>query len=125
MTMSFLKKEIQSFGHAFRGIGLLFREETHARIHALAVLCIVVLGFWLKIESWEWSAILICMGMVIALEAVNTAIERLSDRVSKENHPLAGNAKDAAAGAVLIAVIFAAVVWGIIFIPKLWYFFFS
>lgn len=123
--MGFIRKEIQSFGHAFRGVGLLFREETHARIHGVAVVCIVALGFWLKIEAWEWCAILVCMGLVISLEAVNTAIERLTDRVSKERHPLARNAKDAAAGAVLIAVLFAAIVWCIIFIPKLLDFFFT
>lgn len=119
-----IKKEVNSFRNAFRGIALLFREELHARIHALAVVCIVILGFWLGLAAWEWCAILICMGVVFGLEAVNTAVERLSDRVSTEHHPLAGKAKDVAAGAVLIAVLFFAVVWGIIFLPKLLDFFF-
>jgi diacylglycerol kinase len=119
-----IKKELSSFRNAFRGIGILFREELHARIHALAVVCIVALGFLFELAAWEWCIILACMGVVFGLEAVNTAIERLSDRVSTEHHPLAGKAKDVAAGAVLIAVLFFAVVWGIIFIPKMGDFFF-
>ncbi|MFK7968872.1 MAG: diacylglycerol kinase family protein [Bacteroidia bacterium] len=123
--MDLIKKEIQSFGHAFRGIAMLFKEEGHARIHAIAVACIVGLGFWLGLDAWEWCAILMCMGLVISLEAVNTAVERLADRVSKEKHPLLKDAKDVAAGAVLIAVLFAAVIWSIIFIPKILDFFLS
>ena len=118
-----IKRELSSFRNAFRGIATLFREELHARIHALAVVCIAALGFWLEIRAWEWCALLMCMGTILGLEAINTAIERLSDRISTEHHPLAGKAKDLAAGAVLIAVLFFAVVWGIIFIPKLLDFF--
>ncbi|MEZ4685772.1 MAG: diacylglycerol kinase family protein [Bacteroidia bacterium] len=120
-----IKKELASFRNAIRGIILLFREELHARIHALAVLCITGMGLWLDLQAWEWCAILICMGVIFGLEAVNTAIERLSDRISTEQHPLAGKAKDVAAGAVLIALLFFAVVWGIIFLPKLLDFFFK
>ena len=58
-------------------------------------------------------------GLVMALEMVNTAVEAVVDLVTKERMPLAKLAKDAAAGAVLIAAIMAAIAGMIIFIPKL------
>lgn len=114
----YLLNRIESFGHAFRGIATLIRSEAHAKIHLVAIISLVVLGYIMDIKSWEWCAILGCMGLVLALEAVNTAIERLTDLASPDIHPLAKDAKDIAAGAVLIATIFSAVIWGIIFIPK-------
>ena len=61
---------------------------------------------------------MICIALVISLEAVNTALEYLTDLVSPERHPLAGKAKDVAAAAVLIAAIGSAIVGLLIFVPK-------
>lgn len=110
----------RSFPHAFRGIGWMINTQGNAQVHVLAAALITAMGFWLRISSWEWCCILICMAMVLAAEAVNTAIEQLTDLVSPEHHPLAGRAKDVAAGAVLICVMFGALVWGIVFVPKLY-----
>ena len=117
---NFIIGRVRSFGYAFKGIGILFQTQTNARIHILAVIIIAVLGLYLALDPMEWCAIVICMAMVITAEAINTAIEFVVDLVSPDPHPLAGKAKDVAAGAVLLAVIFCAVVWGIIFLPKIW-----
>lgn len=109
---------IRSFGYAFNGIYLLFSTQKNAQIHAVAVVCLSILGYFQGLSYLEWAIMYLCMGLVIALEAVNTALEFITDKVSPEYHPLAGKAKDVAAGAVLIAVIFSAVVWGFIFFPK-------
>lgn len=61
-----------------------------------------------------------CIGLVISLELINTAIERVVDLVTSEYHPLAKEAKDIAAGAVFVAAILSIVIGGIIFIPKIW-----
>ncbi len=116
--MSYIKSRIRSFGYAINGIFFLFRTQANAQIHLLAVVLITALGLWLGLSGTEWCLITLCMGLVIALEAVNTAIEQVVDLASPEHHPLAGKAKDVAAGAVLLSVIFCAVVWGIIFLPK-------
>lgn len=116
----FLHSRGRSFRYAFQGIATFFRTQVNARIHLLAVVVITLLGVWLKLSVNEWIAILICMALVIVTEALNTALEYLTDLASPDFHPLAGKAKDVAAGAVLLAVIFCAVVWGLIFIPKLW-----
>jgi len=68
----------------------------------------------------EWCLVILAIALVIACEAINTAIEFLTDRVSTEPHPLSGKAKDVAAGAVLISSAGAAVIGVMIFGPKLW-----
>lgn len=113
-----LPNRVKAFGYAFRGIGLAFRTQAHIRIHAVAVAALVALGLWTGLAPWEWTALLICMGLVIALELINSALEALCDRVTREHDPLIGMAKDMAAGAVLVSVLFAAAVWAVIFVPK-------
>lgn len=59
--------------------------------------------------------VVLCIGVVIAAELFNTAIERLVDLVSPERHPIAGFVKDVAAGAVLLCAVAAAIVGGLFF----------
>ncbi len=114
-----LRRRAASFGHAFRGLGDLFATQVHARIHAVAGGVAVGLGFYLKISPGEWCLVVLSIAAVLAAEAMNTAIEYWTDLVSPEHHPLAGKAKDVAAAAVLLTAIGAAIVGGIIFLPKL------
>lgn len=110
----------KTFFYAFKGIADLFSgRHPNAIIHLLAVLTVTAIGFLLNIEFWEWSVVVLCYMIVIALEAVNSAIEYVVDLVSPEEHPLAGKAKDMAAGAVLLAAIGSVIIAGLIFIPKL------
>ena len=77
-------------------------------------------GFLLGISRLEWVAIVICILLVTAAEAMNTALEYLTDLVSPGFHELAGKAKDAAAAAVLITAIGAVIVGLLIFVPRMW-----
>jgi len=113
--MSFIRSRIRSFGYAFKGIGTLFRTQVHARIHAVAIAAIAVQGLWVGLEAWEWCALVGCMALVISLEAVNTAVELLADKISPAHDELVGKAKDVAAGAVLLAVVLSGVVWALVF----------
>lgn len=79
----------------------------------------VAAGFGFGITRGEWTAIVICIGLVIAAELFNSAIERLVDLVSPQRHPVAGQVKDIAAGAVLVCALAAIVVGLIVFIPYL------
>ena len=110
---------IRSFRYALRGVGLMLALQANARIHALATGVVVALGFVLGLERWEWCAVIGAIGLVWAAEAFNTAIEALTDLVSPGEHPLAGRAKDIAAGAVLCAAITAVVIGFIVFGPRL------
>ena len=96
--------------------------QANARIHACAAVAAVALGIFFKIERWEWCAVAGAIGLVFAAEGLNTAVEALTDLVSPNEHPLAGRAKDMAAGAVLCAAIAAAVLGAIVFLPRLWSF---
>ena len=113
-----MRARLRSFRYAFQGLADLFRTQPNARIHLAAAALVVAVGAYTGLSRLEWLAIVLCIGLVIALEAVNTALEYLTDLVSPEHHPLAGKAKDAAAAAVLVAALGAAVVGAVIFGPK-------
>ncbi len=114
-----MKKRILSFKYAFEGLIYLFKTQPHARFHFLATICVIILGFIYKIEKYEWLAILICCGWVISLEAINTSLETLSNKVNNEIDPLIKIVKDVAASAVLISAITSIVIGAIVFIPKI------
>lgn len=111
----------KSFGYAFRGLMLLLRREHNVRIHLAALGVNVCLGFWLDISRFEWMLVIFAIGLVFALEAVNTAIEVLADRVSPPEKPDAavGRVKDVAAGAVLIAALTSLCIGCIVYLPKI------
>ena len=113
------RARLRSFGYAFRGLAICFRTQTNARIHALATVLAVTLGFALKLAAWEWCMVVLSIALVWAAECFNTALEDWVDLVSPERRPLAGRIKDLAAGAVLAAAIGAAAVGAIVFLPKL------
>lgn len=115
--MNELKKRIKSFTYAIKGIGSFLRKEHNAWIHCTAILMVTTAGFLLGITRTEWLIVILCFALVLAAEAFNTAIERLVDLVSPGFHPIAGDVKDVAAGAVLICAIAAAIVGLIIFLP--------
>jgi diacylglycerol kinase len=102
-----LSARARSFVYAGRGIGILIRSQHNAWIHALATMVVCGLGLFLRLSALEWCAILIAILIVWVSEALNTAIELLADVVSPKLHPLIGQAKDVAAGAVLIAAMCA------------------
>ena len=114
-----LQKRVASFRYAFRGLGDLFKSQPNARIHLAAAVAVTLAGFYFQISRTEWIAVTLCIFGVLSLEAVNTAIEHLTDLVSPGFHPLAGKAKDVAAAAVLLAAIGAVAVAGIIFLPRI------
>lgn len=116
---TYLKKRRMAFKYAGRGVQRLIRGEAHARIHTVAMFAVVALGILLHITPTEWCLVALCIGGVFMAEAFNTAIEKLADRVSREEDPLIGAAKDVAAGGVLLMSIAAAAVGLIIFLPKI------
>lgn len=114
-----LRKRLRSFGYAFHGIRLLITQEANAWIHCFAAVCVVVAGFFFGISVSEWIAVIFAIGMVLAAEAVNSAVEALADRVTQEYDEAIKRTKDLASGAVLILAMAAAIIGCIIFIPKI------
>lgn len=115
--MSELHKRLKSFTYAWKGIGSFLSKEHNAWIHCIAIIGVTIAGVFFGISRTEWLVIILCFAMVLAAEAFNTAIERLVNLVSPNYHPLAGDVKDIAAGAVLICAIGTAIIGLIIFLP--------
>lgn len=108
-----------SFRHAFRGLTFFIRSEFNAKIHLAFALAVVVAGFYFDLPANEWCCLILAIGLVVAAEILNTAIELLVDIVSPDHHVSAGRVKDVAAGAVLVAAGSAAVVGIVIFGTRL------
>ena len=111
----FLQGRLRSFACAFKGIGLMFGAGANMRIHFCAAAAAIGAGFYFDISATEWCLITLCCVIVIATEGLNTALERLADRVHPDRHPEIGKAKDLAAGATLNVAIGAAIIGIIIF----------
>lgn len=101
------------------GIRGLFSESRNARIQLVIFLLVLVAGSIVGLNRFEWLWLLIASAIVLALEAVNTSIELLADVYTLEFNLKIKQVKDIAAGAVLIASIFALIVGAFIFIPHL------
>jgi diacylglycerol kinase (ATP) len=110
---------IAAFKHAFSGLGNVIRTQQNAWVHALATIVVVAAGLWLQLEKWEWAVLLLAIAMVWLAECFNTALEFAVDLASPDVHPLARQAKDAAAAAVLVAAIFSLIIGLLIFVPLL------
>ncbi|HOB11748.1 MAG TPA: diacylglycerol kinase family protein [Syntrophomonadaceae bacterium] len=108
-----------SFSYAIVGIIYALVRERNMRIHFLAACAAVALGIWLDISRMEWGLLSLTITLVIAVEMVNTAVEKTVDIITGEYHPLAKAAKNVAAGAVLLTAINALVMAYIIFVPHL------
>jgi len=115
-------KRLKSFTFALNGLKILILEEHNARMHLVAAILVIISGILLKISNAEWVAVTFSIGLVFALETINSAIENLADFVSPEKNDQIKKVKDLSAGAVLIGAIAALVNGLIIFIPKIFSF---
>ncbi len=113
-----MKLQMKSFRCAFAGITFMLRTQVHARWHLLATIIVIASGFAFHVERGDWLALVLAMALVWTAEAINTAIESTCDAITKEKQPLIGHAKDVAAGAVLLASIFAVIIAALVFVPK-------
>ena len=108
---------VGGFRHAIRGILRMIHSQHNAWIHFVATILVVASGIVLRISGGDWCWIVVALSMVWIAEAFNTALEFLADAVSPEFHPLIRDAKDAAAGGVLVAAVAAAIIGSIVFWP--------
>jgi diacylglycerol kinase (ATP) len=119
MPRKYIKKRFNSFGYALKGIISAFRSEPNMLLHVLGAAGAFSLGIYFKLSSGEWCWIVLAIGLVWMAEIFNTALEKLTDLVSPSFHELAGQAKDLAAGAVLMAALTALAIGILIFWPYL------
>lgn len=114
-----LRDRLRSLRFAGRGILTMLHTQHNARLHAVATVGVVAAGWLLGLPREDWLWLILAMVAVWTAEALNTAFEFLADVASPEFHPLVEQAKDVAAGAVLIAAIGAVVIGLVVFGPRL------
>jgi diacylglycerol kinase len=114
-----LAARIDAFRYALRGLHDMMRDEPHARFHAVATATVLAAGFAFRIERSEWLAILLTVGAVWSLEAMNTAVETICDLICPDPDEQVRKAKDVAAGGVLVAAVVALGVAAIVFGPRI------
>ena len=112
---------ISSLEFALTGIFTAFKEEKNMRSHVLSAVAAIIAGLIFRISATEWLFLLLSIFLVIAFEIMNSAVENVVDLASDYHFSMrAKNAKDMAAGAVLVVSGFAVITGLIIFLPKLW-----
>lgn len=75
-------KRIESFKYAFEGLKVLLREEHNARIHLIVAAIVIIAGFAFNISAIEWLVICILIGMILAMEIINSVVENICDFIS-------------------------------------------
>lgn len=111
------RKFIRSFRYALQGIVTATKEQ-NLRFHLFSTIIVTIAGIVTGLSVTEWLILTLIMALVIGVELVNTAIERVVDLASPEIHPLAKEAKDIAAGAVLVFAVASVIIGLLIFLPK-------
>ncbi|WP_314205934.1 diacylglycerol kinase family protein [Capnocytophaga bilenii] len=113
----FIIKRLKSLQYVFQGISYLVKNEPPVIVHIVISLLWIGAGFYFEISTQEWIIELLCIGLVLSIEALNTAVEKVCDFVHPERAKEIGIIKDIAAGAVGFAVIPVTIVLGIIYYP--------
>jgi undecaprenol kinase/diacylglycerol kinase (ATP) len=110
---------IRSLRFAINGIYHFFRRERNGQIQGVIGSLSIVAGIFLGLTRTEWMALLLCTALVISLEMLNSAIERICNMYTTEYHPAVKIIKDVAAAAVLWSAIMALIIGVLIFLPHL------
>jgi diacylglycerol kinase (ATP) len=100
----------RSFLNAFKGVSYCIRNERNMRIHLTIAAYVLVFSIFYNLTAFEYAVLFIIIGLVLAAEAVNTAVEAIVNLNIECYNKLARVAKDVSAGAVLICAVFAVAV---------------
>ncbi|MDR9457881.1 MAG: diacylglycerol kinase family protein [Salegentibacter sp.] len=117
MRDSFLGKRIRGGGYAIKGAWLLLRHEASIQVQFGIAIIVTISGIYFEITKTEWLFQFTAIGMVMAAEGLNSAIEALADFVHPDLHSKIGHIKDVAAGGVFFAALIAVIIGGFIYLP--------
>ena len=118
MISDFFRGRIRAFTFAWAGLRNLWLKEKNTRVYLFFTAAVIIAGFVFTVSITEWCILIMLIAAVWCAEALNAAVERNVDLVTAEKKPLAKEAKDLAAGAVLILAMASAVIGLMIFLPK-------
>ena len=115
---TFFLGRFKSIGFALKGAYKLITTEHSVMVQSSLVLIMIIAGFVLHISREEWIMQILTFGLVLSIEGLNTAVEKIADFIHPEFHDRIGFIKDIAAGAVMFAALAAIAVGMLIYIPK-------
>lgn len=116
--IKFIKGRIKGIFYALKGGLFLLRTEPSIQVQFVMAIGITIAGLYFDISTTEWIAQTLCIGLVMSIEGINTAIEEMADFIHPEYHDKIGRIKDIAAGAVGVAALIALIIALIIYLPK-------
>ena len=117
ITMIKIKRLYKSFTYAFRGLGKTLKEEQNLQIQSIVGLVVIILGWYFRIEVEKWLILILVIGLVILMELINSAVERITDVLKPRLDSYVKEIKDIMAAAVMLASVIAIIVGLIIFLP--------
>ena len=109
----------QKFRDAFRGVWVAVSTQTSFWVHSVFAISVVAAGFWWRIETWQWSVLVLCMAGVLVAEMLNSALERMAKAVDAEYNPHVRDALDMGSAAVLLAAMASVSLGLVMFLPYL------
>lgn len=115
---SFFTGRFKSMGFALKGAFKLATTEHSVMVQTSIAVLLVIAGFYFEISREEWMFQTLAIGLVLSVEGLNTAVEKVADFIHPEFHKRIGFIKDIAAGAVFFAAMTAIVIGCLIYIPK-------
>jgi diacylglycerol kinase (ATP) len=116
---SLLVNRIKSINYAFRGAILLIKTEASIQIQFVIAILVTIAGFYFNLNNTEWIVQILAICIIMSVEGLNTAIEKIADFIHPEHHSKIGFIKDISAGAVFISAISGIVIGLIIYLPKI------
>lgn len=115
---SFISGRLKSFSFAAKGAIKLITTEHSIMVQSFITVIMIIIGFYLNITTTEWLFQTLAIGLVISIEGLNTAVEKIADFIHPDYHKRIGFIKDISAGAVFFAAVTAIVIGLIIYVPK-------
>jgi diacylglycerol kinase (ATP) len=106
----------RAFNYSMRGLITAFKYETAFRQEIILCIIFIPLAFYVGKSAAQIALLILSILLILIVELINSSIEAIVDRISKDPHELSGRAKDMSSAAVLIAIVNAILVWGVIFI---------
>lgn len=115
---TFFSGRLKSVGFAVKGALKLITTEHSVMVQSSLAVLMTVAGFYFKIDRYEWMMQILAFGLVLGVESLNTAVEKIADFIHPEYHERIGFIKDIAAGAVMFAALAAMAIGLLIYVPK-------
>lgn len=116
---SFFTGRMKSIGYAVKGAIKLITTEHSVMVQSSLAVLLIIAGFYFNISREEWMMQILAFGLVLGIESLNTAVEKVADFIHPEYHEKIGFIKDIAAGAVMFAAMAAIAVGLLIYVPKM------